>query len=318
MNNRLRLRQIFCAAACALAVPPRAQAAFAIAAAAADTPEVVVPANPEAALPTPPPAGTRAHLYRMNYWLTSGFIVVGTAGNIYAIPRLIKGKAGISDAEIAAINGNLVPGVDRWILDQKLPADLKRPDKTSDYFLNGTIVAGALLGLDKRIRADALRLAMLYAETQVVTFCFYDFSPFGPAFQNKLRPVVYFDELPMNVRQEGNNRNSFYGGHVASTASATFCAAKILSDHHPEWSKGRHMMLYGLAIVPPLAVSYLRVRALKHFPSDCLVGLLIGGAIGVAVPELHRIKRQGIEVSAIGTPAGPGLSILWKPGEARK
>ncbi len=264
-------------------------------------------------LPLPMP-GVRAHLYRMNYWFTASFILGGTAANIYAIPRLIKNKRGLSAAELAAVNPDAVPGFDRWAIRQDPNADIKRPDKISDYILNGVIVGSLALGFDKGVRSDALRLALLYAETQVATFALYDFSFFGPAFQNKLRPIVYYPSFATSTRQEGNNRNSFYSGHVANAASATFCAAKILNDYHPEWSSTTKYLLYGAAAVPPLAVAYLRVKALKHFPSDNLVGLLIGGACGIIVPELHRIKNQAIEISTVGTPVGPGLSLTYKLG----
>jgi membrane-associated phospholipid phosphatase len=151
----------------------------------------------------------------------------------------------------------------------------------------------------------------------VFTFCLYDFSPFGPAWQNKLRPVVYYDQYPTEDRRQGNNRNSFYGGHVANAAAASFSAAKILNDYHPEFSSGTKYMLYGAATLPPMAVAYLRTRALKHFPSDNLVGMLIGGACGVIVPELHRIKKQGIEFRTEATPAGPGIGMTWRWDERR-
>jgi len=268
-------------------------------------------------LPLPPPPGTRAHLYRMNYWYSGSFIAAAAVGNVIAIPRLIKNKPAISDAEIAALNPLVVPAFDRWALRQNI-GSTERPDKISDYILNGAILgSGLALGLDRAIRKDALRIAVLYVETQAITFSLYNFSFFGPFFQNKYRPVVYYESVPIGARRDGNNRNSFYSGHVASAAAATFAAAKIYSDYHPELG-GKRFLLYGAAAVPPLAVAYLRVRALKHFPSDNLVGLLIGGATGLIVPELHRFKKQAIKVSAVSTPVGPGLCFTWKPGDVRR
>jgi hypothetical protein len=312
MNTRLRFCHVSCVVALGLLPSPKSRAAFAIP--STDTPVIV--SSAQDSLPLPAAPGTRAHLYRMNYWFTAPFIVVGTAGNIYAIPRIIKAKPALTDAELAAINREAVPRFDRWVLDQKVD-DYRRPDKISDYVLNGTIVAGVLLGLDKKIRQDAVRLALLYCETQVFTFCLYDFSPFGPAWQNKLRPVVYYTQYPTEDRRQGNNRNSFYGGHVANAAAASFSAAKILNDYHPEFSTATKYLLYGAATVPPLAVAYLRTRALKHFPSDNLVGMLIGGACGIIIPELHRIKKQGIEFRTEATPAGPGIGMTWRWNEQR-
>jgi membrane-associated phospholipid phosphatase len=63
---------------------------------------------------------------------------------------------------------------------------------------------------------------------------------------------------------------------------------------------------------------YFRVVALKHFPSDVLIGFVIGATCGVAVPEMHRFKRQAIRYSAIATPVGPGLSVSWTPEPKRR
>ncbi len=316
MNFRLRFSRVF-AAALLLTAASNAPAHAAFIVHAVDTPEVITSGARDTLPLSLPPASGHAHLYRMNYWYSGAFIAAAVVGNVIAIPRIIKNKPGLTDAELAAVNPNVVPAFDRWALTQTNVSDIKRPDKISDHILNGFILASGLaLGLDKAIRKDALRIATMYVETQAITFTIYNFSFFGPLFQNKLRPIVYYDEFPESTRREGNNRNSFYSGHVANAAAATFSAAKIYSDYHPELGAKR-FLLYGAAAIPPLAVAYLRVKALKHFPSDNLVGLLIGGATGMIVPELHRFKKQAIKVGAVSTPVGPGFSLTWRPKSAR-
>jgi len=275
---------------------------------------LVVPQDKDSALPLPPPRGVDAHLYRMNYWVSGGFSLVATAANAYAIPNLIKSKSEITPKEIQGLNPDAFNGFERWAFRQN-PGQAEQLDKNSDYILQGIIVGTAALGLDKAIRRDALRLLMLYYETHAVTFTLYNFSFFGPLFQNKYRPIVYYTELPLDARNGGNNKNSQYSGHTASAAASTFFMAKVYNDYHPEFSSGKKYLIYGLASIPPLIEGYYRMAAMKHFPSDILIGFLIGATCGVVVPEMHRFKRQAIRVGLAATPVGPGLSMTWRPGQ---
>lgn len=60
-------------------------------------------------------------------------------------------------------------------------------------------------------------------------------------------------------------------------------------------------------------MSYLRVKALDHFPSDNLTDLAIGAAIGIIVPELHKYPcKKNIPLGMFTSPEGMGLSLFWK------
>ncbi len=251
------------------------------------------------------------HLYRMNYWFSVGISLASSAANVYAIPNIIKAKPELTDAELAALSGEKFRGFDRWALRQD-PARREEFYQYSDYMLPVIIASTGALALDKKIRRDWLRLLVMYWETHAVTFNMYNFSFFGPAFQNKVRPVSYYHEFDDNFRRRGNHRNSLYSGHTASAAAASFFAAKVYTDYHPELG-ARKYIFFGLATIPPLVEGYLRMKALAHFPSDIVVGLVIGATCGVVVPELHRYKRQGVKLGLVPTPAGPGFNITWTP-----
>ena len=263
-----------------------------------------------------PQSGPKPHLYRMNYYFTGGFVLAALAANVYAIPT-IKDKPILTDAELAGADASSMSGFDKWALRQEY-GEINKHDKASDYLLQGIIASTATLALDKNIRRDAIRLLALYVETHAVTFSLYNFSFFGPTFQNKYRPVVYYTDLPKDVRNSGNNRNSLYSGHTASATASTFFMAKVYNDYHPEFSFGKKYMFYGLACIPALAEGYYRMKALKHFPSDIMVGFVIGAVCGVAVPEMHRFKKQAIRWGVTETPVGPGLYLTWRPGDAKK
>jgi membrane-associated phospholipid phosphatase len=264
----------------------------------------------------PETKNSEPEIYKINYWVSVPFALVATAADIYAIPNIIKAKRDLTDQELTGLNREAFSGLDRWALEQ----DPKQRDnyyKSSDYVLPGVVVSAALLGFDKHVQKDWIKIFMMYYETHAITFSLYNFSPFGPAFQNKLRPVVYYDYYTLDERRGGNNRNSMYSGHTASTAAATFFMVKVYTDYHPELGRKKYL-LYALATIPPLVEGYLRVKALAHFPSDNLIGLTIGAACGVMVPALHRIRHPNINLGMTATPVGPGLSFNWHPNYEHK
>jgi len=56
----------------------------------------------------------------------------------------------------------------------------------------------------------------------------------------------------------------------------------------------------------------MRVLALKHFPSDNLVGLGLGAVCGIVIPELHKHKNNRTALGMFTTPeGGGGLSFTW-------
>ena len=57
-------------------------------------------------------------------------------------------------------------------------------------------------------------------------------------------------------------------------------------------------------------MALLRIYSGRHFPSDVAVGALVGSAIGVTVPLLHR--RQDVAVT--GWPTGDGALLAVTAG----
>ncbi len=249
-------------------------------------------------------------LYRMNYWLTGSFCVVASAANVYAIPNLIKGKPDMTDQELQGVNKDAVPWFDRWALQQD-PSKRPMYMKTSDYVLPAVIITTGMLGFDKNVRKDWARILLMYYEMHALTFSIYNYSFFGPTFQNKYRPVEYYTDLPKSTRIGGNNRNSMYSGHVATAVASSFFMVKVYCDYHPEIDRKKYL-LYALATVPGFAVAYLRVGGLAHFPSDCMIGMTIGAVCGILVPEIHRFKNHKVMFAPSTSPTGGiGLNMTW-------
>jgi membrane-associated phospholipid phosphatase len=204
----------------------------------------------------------------------------------------LKRKYELSLPEIQALNKANIRGLDTLAFQKSL-SKRRIHEKYSDYALLSSIALPIFLMFDRRVRQDWFGLAFMYVETMTVTTNIYEWSFLGPNFQNRIRPLAYDDRLPYEERKSANNRNSFYSGHVASAAASSFFMAKVYSDYHPGLGKDKYL-LFGAALIPPLIVGFFRMKALKHFPSDIIVGLGVGALCGLLIPEFHRSKGPGL------------------------
>jgi membrane-associated phospholipid phosphatase len=236
---------------------------------------------------------------------------VGVPATAIAAPW-VSNKSPVTNADFQTLDRSDINPIDRWALELD-PSNRGYYANLSDNVLTGIILLPGLTMLDHNIRQDWLDVALMYAETQIIVNDIYLYSPFGPTFLNRLRPVVYYDEFAdSHVRTTAWNRSSFYSGHVASAASASFFTAKVFCDYHPDlgWKK---YLVYGAASIPPLIVGYLRFKALFHFPSDIIVGYGIGVLCGIGIPELHRISNERITLGIYSSSEGTGITLKWHP-----
>lgn len=254
----------------------------------------------------PVTSAIRGEIYHVNPWVTGGIIVAGTIAGFAATP-IIGHKDIISQAEIQALNRNIINGIDSWALHQN-STNLKQLEGYSGIAMLFSAVVPLTLGFDSHIREDWLKLLAMYLEMHAINGMLYFDTPLGPLFQNKYRPIVYHEELPYDQRKSGNLRNSFYSGHTAFSAGATFFMAKVYCDYHPDLGADK-FFIYAAAAIPPLALGYFRLRALDHFPSDILTGLGVGIITGFFVPEVHRISDQSLTMGFYSSPDETGFRI---------
>jgi membrane-associated phospholipid phosphatase len=260
------------------------------------------------------PRDSHSHVYNVNYWVTGGIILAGGAAGLLTIPA--RAKPNLTDAELAAVDRNNVPSFDRWSLNQD-------PTLVPTYENYSTILQytmGALpltLLFDDDIRKDGLDVMLMGLEVNAVVIGIFTASPLGPLFETRYRPIVYYNDttrypnVPVALKN-GNNKNSFYSGHVESAAAASFFMAKVYCDYHPDANK---YIVYGAAAIPPLIMGYVRLMALDHFPSDVAVGLAVGTVCGILIPELHKIGDKNLSMGVYSSPTGAGLTMQWTPDE---
>ncbi len=259
----------------------------------------------------------RTKIYHVNRPIVGVIIGGGMIANVIGVGRM-KNKPSLtltelnflsSPEQIAHINS-----FDRLGLRQNA-SDRDKFNSLSNNSLTGMVFLPCLLVMDKKIQKDWGDLLLMYVEGHTITLANYCYNFIGPTYIQRYRPRTYYSEFPEVTRESGQNRNSFYSGHVASAAYSTFFMAKVYCDYHPNLGGTEKCLIYTAATIPPFVMAYLRIKALDHFPSDNAIGLVIGAAIGIIVPELHKNKAdKRISLGMYTAPEGMGLSLSWKIG----
>jgi membrane-associated phospholipid phosphatase len=224
---------------------------------------------------------------------------------------LVFHKIELSQLEIQALNKATINGFDSWAFKQD-PSKKDAFASYSNYFLASAVVLPVLLMFDKKIKQDWFDVLLMYVETMSITPNIYEWTPLGVNFQNRIRPIAYYDQLSYDARKSANNRNSFYSGHTAVVAASSFFMAKVYIDYNPGIGNNKYL-LYGAATIIPLIEGYYRVKAIAHFPSDVLVGIGVGALCGIIIPEFHHIHDKNISLGLYSSSVATGIAITWQP-----
>ncbi|MXV15255.1 phosphatase PAP2 family protein [Hufsiella ginkgonis] len=208
--------------------------------------------------------------------------------------KLIQDKESLTLAELAALSKDDVNGFDRFSAGNYS----KTADKHSYYPFYGAFAMPVVILFNGKINNHTGQVLALYVETMAITGTLYTMAA-GNVKRN--RPYTYSTETPLDQRTKKGATRSFYAGHTAATASATFFAAKVFSDFNPDSPAKPY--IWTAAAVVPAAVGYLRLKAGMHFLSDNLLGYAVGAGVGVLVPQLHKkTSANSLSVVPVFTP----------------
>ncbi len=204
---------------------------------------------------------------------------------------LISKKDGLDQAGLAALDKQDVPKFDRFAAGNYSTG----AQTASDLIVYPSLViAPGLLALSNNIRANYGQVLGLYLQTMAASNATFTLTA-GNVY--RYRPFLYGSEGG-SKRTSHIMTNSFFAGHTANTAAATFFAAKVYHDFHP--GSAARPFVWGAAALVPAATGYFRLKAGKHFLSDNIVGYTVGAAVGILVPQLHKTAvRTGYSIAPV-------------------
>lgn len=243
--------------------------------------------------------------YQIRWAVDAPIVAAGTAWTLWAFGRVYDKDSSTLD-HILNLRTEDVNGFDRWAAGK----NSLEAAKTSDLLFYGAIpVPLILMGLDKTIRKDFLKVGLLYWETMAITGTLYTGATF---LVDRYRPETYVFDMAAGERVSGNYKNSFFAGHVANVGAITFFTAKIFHDYHPNspW----RWAFWGGAAAATAATAVLRHEAGKHWPTDLILGTIVGAGAGILVPQLHKKARPDGTGFRIAPYNGPGTGIGFAYG----
>lgn len=243
--------------------------------------------------------------YQIRWAVDAPIVAAGTAWTLWAFGKVYDKDSSTLD-QILNLRTEDINGFDRWAAGK----NSLNADKTSDLLFYGAIpVPLILMGLDKSIRNDFLKVGLLYWETMAITGTLYTGATF---LVDRYRPETYVFNMAAGERVSGNYKNSFFAGHVANVGAITFFTAKIFHDYHPNspW----RWAFWGGAAAATAATAVLRHEAGKHWPTDLILGTIVGAGAGILVPQLHKKARPDGTGFRIAPYNGPGTGIGFAYG----
>jgi membrane-associated phospholipid phosphatase len=231
-------------------------------------------------------------VYNMNYKIDIPLTAVAMATDYWGFVT-VDNKLPLDSLTIINLDAGNINWLDRSATRQD--AEFAHGSrKISDVTLAFSLTLPFFLFTDKTIRQDWGDLILLYLETEAIVGNLYSWA--CVVHVDRIRPLVYNPEVAWEERAGTRTRNAFYSGHTSHSASASFFAAKVFCDYHPELGN-RKYLFYGLAAIPPVVTGYFRYKGLKHFPTDVMTGLVVGATTGILVPYLH--KRTGPNLTVV-------------------
>jgi len=245
-------------------------------------------------------------VYHVNYAVEFPVTVAISATALTGFAVVDK-KSPVDSLTIIGLDANDINRFDRpatW-QDAEFAPTARR---ISDVTLGISQALPILLFLDKKIRQDWGNVLLMYIETQAIVGNLYSWG--CVVHVDRIRPLVYNPDVPWEERADKRTKNAFYSGHTSMSTSASFFAAKVYCDYHPELGN-KKFLVYSLALIPSVTTGFFRYKGLKHFPTDILTGIVVGAGAGILVPHLHKKVNSNLAIAPFGGKVN-GLALSYK------
>jgi membrane-associated phospholipid phosphatase len=166
------------------------------------------------------------------------------------------------------------------------------------------LIGGLVFASRERPAAQRYDDVLLLAESAALAEVLVSITKVAVARE---RPRVYGLSVAERAQHkfETEDNLSFFSSHtnfafVLATSAGT--VASLRDYPMAPW-------VWGIGLALASSAGYLRVAADAHYLSDVLSGALIGSAIGVGVPLLHRSSRLAMSIQPLAWRGAHGMSI---------
>lgn len=220
-----------------------------------------------------PPRATSGSPYRVRLEVDLPVLALGMAGSLMHFVD-VPPAACLPRCDASRINA----------LDRPLAGTYSGAALTwANVAVAAAVALPPLLGLIDAGGDGWLEDAVVFAETLFVTQTLVQLSKLAI---ERPAPLVYGSDAPRSALEGRDAARSFFSGHTATAFAATTAFSTTFWLRHPR-SPWRWVVV-GLGVALASGAALLKVAAGYHYWSDVGAGALVGSALGVLVPVLHR------------------------------
>ena len=212
-------------------------------------------------------------------------ILSGAVGGLALGTYLGKNLKPLSRQEVDGLLQHNVPSFDRWACQYFSP----KADKVSDITLGICAVSPLLMLTSPHLDRDQKwTYALMYIETEVLT---YGITEITKSLTKRIRPYAYNPDVPLNHKIVSSNaKKSFFSGHASVAFASAAFLAQTYASFHPESRWKTLVWCTGLSAATLTGV--LRILSGRHFPTDVIIGALVGSFVGFVIPKLHEVGTK--------------------------
>lgn len=233
----------------------------------------------------------------------SDIVLTGSGAGLAVLLSEILSTGEIRPSPLASGSQNDLLSVDRVAVTQSIDPNADTYSNIGLYAAVGFAVLDPILSGFRDGSDAGIVDAVMYAESLSLTEALTDITKIAV---RRPRPIDYIECARSTAGACANTdlQLSFFSGHAATLASITATASYLAFTRAPH--SPRPWLTLGLGTLLTGFVSYERVRAGAHFPTDVLAGAMAGASIGVLVPHLHRHDADAATVWIGASPAPNG------------
>jgi len=188
-----------------------------------------------------------------------------------------------TEQELNLLNKKSVLSFDR-IAFQPFSAKLKDLSDYSAYLTIGSTLY-CLYENDKQVLMNNFIILskIMIAQSAV--------AKWTKTMSHRFRPFVYDDEISISKKNQRNSQHSFYSMHSSTVFAAAACGYYYYSQNY-----GHNIFIGSLLFGTASATAIFRVASAQHFPSDVIIGAIVGSGISYSICRYHNNKNVNLSI----------------------
>lgn len=210
---------------------------------------------------------------------------------------LDKKKFNLALEEIQALDRQTIGSFDRGAT-YKWSKSAERFSDVPEQALRYMPILYAIPVLKNKHWNNGVTLGVMYSEVVLLTA---GVTGITKSLTGRIRPYLYNtsftaeERFAMQGKEAPTASTSFFSGHTSTAFAGAVFLSKTFTDIYGKTTWSKVIWVGSLSLATATAIA--RVEAGVHFPTDVLMGAVVGSAIGYFIPVLHKSTQAKVSVA---------------------